>query len=220
MAPKPHSFCHPRKRAKEIERVCLGSIITAAIVLRGGLCPNNHFKPTNRLFGVWVPSSRRYGAPWDDAFLGGTLFVGLAIPLPLPLPTTRGRVPSGWLAKVGFRGSGKGSPTRNWINPMRPSLCPDERGISAPENTSLVMPSIPFVCYAKTAWKARAGTVCRTLSSFCCTRENSVLGNRAACEQGARPFLFAHKKPNKFNNLPATRFSPPASNQRQQIRGR
>ncbi len=64
------------------------------------------------------------------------------------------------------------------------------------------------------------GTVCRTMSWFCCTRETSVLGNRASSKQGVLTLFLACKKPNKFNNLPATGISPPAGNQRQQIRGR
>ena len=140
--------------------------------------------------------------------------------------------------RTGSDGQG-GLAFKSGMNPMRPELRPERKsplgclrgeGVSFQRINGITWQVLRTIrddalptqnrCRFRHRITGAICTVCRTLSSFCCTRENSVLGNRAACGQGARPLLFDHKKPNKFNNLVATGFSPPSSNQRQQIRGR
>ncbi len=129
------SSCHPRKRAKESGRVCLGSIATAADVLGGTLFLRNRLHPTQQSSGVWIPSSRRFGAPWDDGSdwierRGKTsktwmnpmcrLFAAFASPLPRPNHPDEDTL--GVVGQRGLMGEWGGAGTEKWMNPMRPSL--------------------------------------------------------------------------------------------------
>lgn len=103
------------------------------------------------------------------------------------------------------------------MNPMRPSNCAPLRPWC---DTFVGRSHSPPVIPGITRPDGGIDTVCRTLSWFCCTREGSVLRNRAAYEQGVHAHLFDQKKPNKFKNLMAPGFSSPSGNQRQRNRGR